>query len=51
MAEELEQCDTRFTWKNPDGTPEGIEWFHLLLYTIEEMKKLKERISQLENRS
>jgi hypothetical protein len=50
VAEELEQCDTRFTWKNPDGSPEGIEWFHLLLYTIEEMKKLRERVAQLERR-
>jgi hypothetical protein len=48
IAEELEECDTRFTWKNPDGSPEGIEWFHLLLYTIEEMKKLRERIAVLE---
>lgn len=50
VAEELEECDTRFTWKNPDGSPEGIEWFHLLLYTIEEMKKLRERIAVLESK-
>ena len=48
IAEELEACDTRFTWKNPDNTPEGIEWFNLLVYTIEEMKKLKARIIALE---
>jgi hypothetical protein len=41
IAEELNDVDTHFTWKNSDGTPEGIEWFNLLIYTIEEMKKLK----------
>ena len=50
VAEELEECDTRFTWKNPDGSPEGIEWFHLLLYTIEEMKKLRARVAELESK-
>jgi len=48
VAEELQECSTWFTWKNPDGTPEGIEWFNMLLYSIEEIKKLKRRIEQLE---
>jgi hypothetical protein len=47
IAEELNDVDTYFTWKNPDGTPEGIEWFNLLIYTIEEMKKLKQEIASL----
>ena len=25
---------THFTWKNPDGSPEGIEWFNMLVYSI-----------------
>ena len=50
IAEELNDIDTYFTWKNPDGTPEGIEWFNLLIYSIEEIKKLKKRIEILEAR-
>jgi len=47
IAEELDAIDTNFTWKQNDE-PEGIEWFNLLLYTIEEMKKLKARVDELE---
>ena len=47
IAEELNDVDTNFTWKQ-DGLPEGIEWFNILVYTIEEMKKLKKRIDDLE---
>jgi hypothetical protein len=50
IAEEVDAVDTRFTWKNPDGTPEGIEWFNMLIYTIEEMKKLKQEIEILKSR-
>ena len=50
IAEELNDIDTYFTWKNPDGTPEGIEWFNLLIYTIEEVKKLKQQNIELINR-
>lgn len=45
IAEELEQVCPQFTWKNPDGTPEGIEWFTMLVFAIEEIKKLKNIIS------
>ena len=55
IAEELNEISEWFTWKNPDGTPEGINWFSLLVYAIEEIKKLKkesitsnDKISQLE---
>ena len=41
IAEELNDIDSYFTWKNPDGSPEGIEWFNLLIYSIEEVKKLR----------
>jgi hypothetical protein len=47
IAEELNEVDTNFTWKQND-LPEGIEWFNMLIYTIEEMKKLKKRIEDLE---
>lgn len=50
IAEELQEVDTWFTWKNPDGTPEGIEWFNMLVYAIEELKKLKARVSELESK-
>jgi len=50
IAEELNDVDTYFTWKNPDNTPEGIEWFNLLIYTIEEVKKLKQKNIELTNR-
>ena len=50
IAEELNDVDTYFTWKNPDNTPEGIEWFNLLIYTIEEMKKLKQKNIEITNR-
>ena len=46
----INDIDTYFTWKNPDGTPEGIEWFNLLIYTIEEVKKLKQQNIELINR-
>jgi hypothetical protein len=48
IAEEINECNTNFTWKNEDGTAGGIEWFNLLIFTIEEMKKLRERIAVLE---
>jgi hypothetical protein len=50
IAEELNEVDNYFTWKNPDGSPEGIEWFNLLIYSIEEVKKLRKDISLLQNR-
>jgi hypothetical protein len=50
IAEELNDIDTCFTWKNADNTPEGIEWFNLLIYTIEEMKKMKEKIIMLKQK-
>ena len=50
IAEELDSIDTNFTWKNSDNSPEGIEWFNLLIYAIEEIKILKNRIEILENK-
>ena len=41
IAEELNDVSKWFTWKNSDGTPEGIEWFNLVVYSIEEIKKQK----------
>jgi hypothetical protein len=49
IAEEINDVDTRFSWKNPDGTPGGIAWFNLLVYTIEELKKHKNQIEENKN--
>jgi hypothetical protein len=51
IAEELNECSTHFTWKNPDGSPEGIEWFNLLLFAIEELKKQRNQIQNLQERN
>jgi hypothetical protein len=50
IAEELNDVSKSFTWKNPDGTPEGIEWFNMLVYTIEEMKKLRIELNNSQNK-
>jgi hypothetical protein len=50
IAEELNDIDSWFTWKNTDNTPGGIEWFNMLIYTIEEMKKIDLEIIELTNR-
>ena len=50
IAEELNSIDPNFTWKNADGSPEGIEWFNLLIYAIEEIKSLKNSIEIFKNR-
>jgi hypothetical protein len=47
IAEEVDEVDTHFTWKNSDGTPEGLEWFNMLVYAIEEIKKLRIEVNQL----
>jgi hypothetical protein len=50
IAEELNQINPLFTWKNPDGTPEGIEWFNMLVFMINELKKLKEQNNLLNDK-
>jgi hypothetical protein len=49
IAEELDDIDNHFTWKNPEGSPEGIDWNNLLLYSIEEVKKLKKELNETQN--
>lgn len=49
IAEELNELNNLFTWKNPDGTPEGIEWFNILVFCINEMKKMRKEINDLKN--
>jgi len=63
VAEELEEVDTHFAWKDDSGSPESVEWFNMLIYVISELKKqksinntmkedieiLKQRVTTLEN--
>lgn len=49
IAEECNDVNPHFAWKE-NGEPEGIEWFNILLYLVEEVKKLKNTVSQLENK-
>ena len=36
-----------FAYRNPDGSPESIEWFNLLIHSIEEVKKLRAEATTL----
>lgn len=47
IAEEANEASTNFTWKNPDGTPEGIAWNNILVYAVEEIKKLRNEVDSL----
>lgn len=49
IAEELAAIDPKFVW-NKDNKPEGIEWFNLLTYTINELKKLKSEVDILKSK-
>lgn len=46
IAKELNDIDTNFTWKNP----EGIEWFNMLTYSLAEIKKLRNEVNELKSR-
>jgi hypothetical protein len=48
IAEELEDIDDAFVWKNKYNKTEGINWFNMLIYAIEELKKVKSRLDVLE---
>ena len=47
IAEEVNDIDTHFSWKNADGEPEGIDWFNMLTYTITELQKLRKEFDEL----
>jgi hypothetical protein len=49
IAEEVYDIDPHFAWTQ-DGSPEGIEWFNILVYAVAEMKKLKIKNEELEAR-
>ena len=47
IAEEANECDPLFAYKDKDGIPEGIQWNVINTYLIAEMKKLKMRRDNL----
>jgi hypothetical protein len=47
IAEEVNDCDTHFSWKNQESQPEGIEWFTMLTYLIAEVQKLRSEVDRL----
>ncbi len=53
VAEELDAIDTNFSYKIPDSNgnliPESIEWFNMLIYAIEEIKKLNSKVISLQS--
>ena len=50
VAEELEEVDTHFAWKDSvTGSPESVEWFNMLIYVIAELKKLRAEINILKS--
>jgi hypothetical protein len=49
IAEEADEASPHFAWKK-DNMPEGIEWFNILVYAVEEIKKLKARNDLLESK-
>jgi hypothetical protein len=48
IAEEADECDPWFAYKDKDGIPEGIQWNSITTYLISEMKKMKEDIDIFE---
>jgi hypothetical protein len=47
IAEEANDCDPLFAYKDKNGIPEGIQWNVIHTYLIAEMKKLKMRRDNL----
>jgi hypothetical protein len=43
IAEEVYEADPHFAWMQ-NGNPAGIEWFNILLYTVAELKIVKEEL-------
>ena len=50
IAEEIDEVCPDFGSKDTNGKLESIAWFNLLVYTIEEVKKLKAEIEILKSR-
>lgn len=48
IAEEANECDPWFAYKDQDGIPEGIQWNTITTYMIAEMKKIRDDIIRFE---
>jgi len=48
IAEEAFECDPSFAYLDKDQIPEGIQWNVITTYLVEEMKKLKKELDDLE---
>jgi hypothetical protein len=48
IAEEANECDPWFSYRDQDGNPEGILWNSITTYMIAEMKKIKDEIAVFE---
>ena len=48
IAEEVDKVDTMLAAKNNDDTPVNINWYGVTTYLVNEMKKLNERVKNLE---
>ena len=48
IAEEANECDPWFAYKDKDGIPEGIQWNTITTYMIAEMKKIRDDIARFE---
>jgi hypothetical protein len=51
IAEEVDELHTRFASHSADGKPIAIDYRAITVFMVEEMKKLRERVAQLESRS
>ena len=47
IAEELDTIDTNFTWKNSSGEPGGVSVYVMVVYSINESKKLKKDVDKV----
>ena len=51
IAEEVDKVDTMLAAKNNDDTPVNINWYGVTTYLVNEMKKLNERVKNLEQKN
>ena len=50
IAEEVNAIDQNLATKDKDNNPNGIDWNNIILFLVEEIKKLKTRIEILETK-
>ena len=51
ISEEVAEVHKKFaTYNEPNGSPVAIDYNTIIVFLVEEMKKLRERVAQLESR-